>query len=287
MRPLLRAYYDVIKPERTYANVMTAAAGFLFAAQRHIGWGLFAATLLGTTLVVMSACALNNATDRGIDTEMPRTQRRPVVTGLLPVRNVVLLSVVLGLVGFAVLAAYTNWLTVLIGVVAYVDYTVLYGWSKRTTPHSTLIGTISGAAPLVAGYTAVTGRFDLTALLLMLIMVFWQMPHFYAIGIYRRDDYRAARLPVWPVAKGVRSTQRWILVYTVLYVLAGIGLAIWGTGGMVFGLVMGAMGVYWLVRLSRGFGAADVAGWARRMFGFSLLSLTVLSVVLAGSPWLP
>ena len=277
----LRAYYEALKPERTYANVMTTAAGFLFACQWHINWALLFYVLIGTTLVVMSACAANNYTDRGIDARMPRTKERATVTGQVSGRGLLIIAAVFGLVGLAILAVHVNWVTMLIGAIAYVDYVVLYAWSKRTTPHSTLIGTISGAAPLVAGYTAVTGRFDLTALLLGLIMIFWQMPHFYSIGIFRRADYAAAKLPVWPVRYGVRSTQVWILVYTSLYLLAVLALAAFGHGGAAFAVVIGVLGLYWLWRGVSGFKHQDAVKWARGMFGFSLVTLLVLSSTLA------
>jgi len=284
---MLQAYYAALKPERTYANVMTTAAGFLFACRWHIDWVLLLATIAGTTLVVMSACAANNCTDRTIDARMPRTKKRATATGDLPVRNVAAVSVVLGLAGLAVLIAYVNWLTVLIGVVAYVDYVVLYAWSKRTSVHSTLIGTISGAAPLVAGYTAVTGRLDTTALLLALIMIFWQMPHFYSIGIFRHDDYKAGGLPIWPVVKGVRSTQHWILVYTSLYLLSVLGLAVFGSAGLLFAVIMGLLGLYWLFLGIKGFGSLQPQKWARGMFGFSLITLLTLSAGIAFAPLLP
>jgi len=284
---MLQAYYAALKPERTYANVMTTAAGFLFACRWHIDWVLLLATIAGTTLVVMSACAANNCTDRTIDARMPRTKKRATATGDLPVRNVAAVSVVLGLAGLAVLLAYVNWLTVLIGVVAYVDYVVLYAWSKRTSVHSTLIGTISGAAPLVAGYTAVTGRLDTTAFLLALIMIFWQMPHFYSIGIFRHDDYKAGGLPIWPVVKGVRSTQYWILVYTSLYLLSVLGLAVFGSVGLLFAVIMGLLGLYWLFLGIKGFGSLQPQKWARGMFGFSLITLLALSAGVAFAPLLP
>ena len=282
----LKAYYAALKPERTYANVMTTLAGFLFACKWHISWALLFYTLVGTTLVVMSACAANNCTDRGIDARMPRTKKRATATGELPVRNVAILAFVLGAIGLVVLVKYVNLLTCLLGVVAYVDYLVLYAWSKRTTPHSTLIGTISGAVPLVAGYTAVTGIFDLTAALLGLVMIFWQMPHFYAIAIFRRADYAAADLPVWSVRYGVRSTQYWLLAYTVLYVLAVLALSIFGSGGPLLAIVMGLLGLYWLYLGFRGFAHANPTKWARSMFGFSLITLLALSVILPISPLL-
>jgi protoheme IX farnesyltransferase len=290
----VKAYYAALKPERTYANVMTTGAGFLFACRWHVDWLLLFYTLIGTTLIVMSACAANNYTDRGIDAKMPRTKKRATVTGHVTGGKLLAIAIVFGLVGLAILAVHVNWLTLLVGAIAYVDYVVLYAWSKRTTVHSTLIGTISGAAPLVAGYVAVTGRFDLTALLLALVMVFWQMPHFYSIGIFRRDDYAAGGLPIWPVVKGVRSTQIWMLVYTTLYVLAVLALALFGnsgvrhgSGGLVFGVVIGALGLYWLLRGMAGLRAQEPAKWARGMFGLSLITLLALSVGVAFAPLLP
>jgi len=283
----LWALYAALKPERTYANVMTTGAGFLFACGWHIDWPLLVYVLLGTTLIVMSACAANNCTDRNLDARMPRTQERPTVTGVLSVRTLAYVAVILGLAGFAILAVHVNWLTVLVGAIGYVDYVVLYAWAKRTTVHSTLIGTISGAMPIVAGYTAVTGRFGTTALLLGLVMVFWQMPHFYAIGIFRREDYAAAKLPIWPVQKGVRSTQYWILVYTALYLAAVVALGVVGNAGVVFTVALGLLGVYWLVLGLKGFRTLKPVKWAHGMFGFSLVTLLVLSAGIAAAPILP
>lgn len=281
----LRNYYAALKPERTYANVMTTAAGFLLACRWHISLGLFVATLVGTTLVVMSACGVNNSTDRGIDAQMPRTKKRATVTGDAPVWRLAMLSTALGVIGFVVLAVWVNWLVVLLGVIGYVDYVILYAWTKRTTPWSTLVGTISGAVPLAAGYVAVTGRFDMVALALSLVMVFWQMPHFYAIGIFRRKDYKAGRLPVWPVRYGVKNTQIWMIIYAALYLLAITFLALVGSlGGVAF--ILWAMGLFWVWRGVRGLSNQTPEKWARGMFGFSLITLLVLSAGIAVAPLL-
>lgn len=283
----LRAYYAALKPERTYANVMTTLAGFLFASQWHGHWTTLCYTLLGTTLIVMSACAVNNVTDRSIDAAMPRTKKRATVTGEVSARRLVIIAVIFGLFGFAILALHVNWLTTLLGVIGYVDYVLWYGWSKRTTPWSTLIGTISGAVPIVAGYTAVTNRFDRTALLLGLVMVFWQMVHFYAIAIFRVKDYAAGKLPVWSVAYGVRNTQWWILIYTLLYIFALLRLMLAGNTGWIFLVVVGGMALYWIYLGLKGFDHEAPERWARSMFGFSLITLLVLSTSIALAPLLP
>jgi protoheme IX farnesyltransferase len=284
---LLKAYYSALKPERTYANVMTTAAGFLFACAWHIHWALFLFTLLGTTLVVMSACAANNCTDRRIDAKMPRTKARPTATGEVPIRKLAIVATVLGVAGFSILLVHVNVLTALLGAIAYVDYVVLYGWSKRTTPWSTLIGTISGAVPLMAGYTAVTGRFDATVVFLGLVMIFWQMVHFYAIAIFRRKDYAAGNLPVWSVRYGVRNTQKWMLAYTVLYLIVLRGLGIEGNMGAVFFWLTIIAGLQWLYLGVRGLKNVKPEKWARGMFGFSLINLLLLSALIALSPLLP
>lgn len=282
----LTAYYSALKPERTYANVLTTGAGFLFASHWQVNWSLLGATIFGTTFVVMSACAANNYTDRDLDARMPRTKHRGLVTGEINRLRVLALAIVLGLGGFALLAVYVNWLTVLVGVVAYIDYVILYAWSKRHTVHSTLIGTVSGAAPIVAGYTAVLNRFGLTALLLALVMVFWQMVHFYAIAIFRRNDYAAGGLPVWAVVKGVHNTQLWIIFYALLFLISVAGLATVGKAGLVVGLAGGLLAIYWLWLGLRGFGHLHPEKWARGMFGFSLVVLLAFSAILALSPLL-
>lgn len=284
---LFKNYYSALKPERTYANVMTTAAGFLFASKWNINWVLLLSTIIGTTCVVMSACAVNNCTDRTLDGRMPRTKKRPTVTGEVPVKYLAILAAVLGVAGFSLLILKVNLITALLGVVGYIDYVVLYAWTKRTTPWSTLVGTISGAVPVMAGYTAITGRFDITALSLGLVMLFWQMPHFYSIGIFRLADYKAGGLPIWPVRYGVRNTQRWIVAYTLLYLLAVALLVYKGSTGLVFTTVIGCMGLYWVWRGLSGFKSQDPKLWARSMFGFSLITLLALCAGLIVSPLLP
>jgi protoheme IX farnesyltransferase len=216
---------------------------------------------------------------------MPRTKRRALVVGSLPVRQVVGLALICGAVGFGLLAAYVNWLTVLIGVVGYVDYVVLYAWTKRHTVHSTLVGTVSGSAPVVAGYVAVTGSLDLTAWLLALIMLFWQMAHFFAIGVYRVEDYRAGNLPIFSVVRGTVKTQRQTIMYTMLFLLAVATLPLGGKVGAVFLIVMLPMILFWLWRAFEP--ATNTALWGRAMFGVSLLVLLALCVMLAVATVLP
>lgn len=282
----LSSYYAVLKPERTLANVMTTAAGFLLASAWRVDVLLLSATIVGTSLIVASACAVNNATDRGIDAKMPRTQKRALVSGDVSLRNVLLLAIVFGIVGFGLLIAYVNWLTVIVGAVGYIDYVVLYAWTKRHTVHSTLVGTISGAAPIVAGYVAVTNRIDATALLLGLAMVFWQMAHFFAIAVYRTKDYRAAKLPVFAVIRGRAQTKQRIMLYIVLFAASLPLLVVVGGLSTVVLIVLLPVTIRWLWLGFSPVLTSD-AQWGRQMFGSSLAVLLLFCGLLAFGTVLP
>lgn len=284
---MLRTYYQLAKPGIIYGNALYGAAGFLLASKGHIQLLLLAATLAGMSLVVASGCVFNNYIDRGIDRHMKRTSKRALVQGRVSGPAALIYATILGALGFSVLAVGTNWLTVGVGALGFLDYVILYGISKRRSVYGTIIGTISGATPPLAGYTAVTGHLDGAAILLFLILVFWQMPHFFAIALYRREEYAKAGIPVWPLKRGERSTKIQMAVYTFLFVLACAMLTPLGYTGYTYLVVIVVFGVLWLWRSLQGFRAADTDRWARKMFGFSLLVTVVLSAMLAVGPLLP
>ena len=283
----LRRYYYLTKPGIIYGNTLTAAAGFLLAARWHIVYGRFIAMLLGTGLVIAAACVCNNYLDRAIDRKMERTRGRALVKGSIGGRAALVYAGMLFVVGALLLARYTNRLTLLIGLAAFIDYVVLYGWSKRRSVHGTLAGTISGAAPITAGYTAVTGHFGGGALLLFLLMVCWQMPHFYAIALYRYDDYKRAALPVLPVVRGARRAKVEIVLYIAAYTIVAALLTVFGYTGYSFLIVMVGLGLIWLYRGLHGFRTKNNAAWGRQMFLFSLIVVLVLSVMTAVGGLLP
>lgn len=286
-KALVMAYYELTKPGIIYGNALTAIAGFLLASKWHIDGRAFFVMLVGTSLVIASACVLNNYIDRGIDHAMARTKKRALVSGDITPKNALIYAVILGILGFGLLVTYANILVVYIGVVAFVDYVILYGFSKRHTVYSTLIGSVSGSAPIVAGYVAARGHFDLGALLLFLIMTCWQMPHFYAIGMYRLDDYAAAHLPILPVKKGMHTTKIRIIGYMVAFNIAILLLALYGYAGWTYATIMLGLGLTWLWRGVQGFKAPDDKKWARTMFFFSLIIIMALSGTLAIGSILP
>jgi len=282
-----RRYYQLTKPGIIYGNLLTATAGFLLAANWHINVGLLLSLLGGTSLVIASACVFNNYLDRGIDRKMARTNQRALVSGRISGHHALVYATILGVVGVFLLASYTNTLTLSIGLIAFFDYIVLYGWSKRHSVHGTLVGSISGSAPIVAGYTAVTNRFDTGALLLFVILTCWQMPHFYAISLYRFKDYKTAGLPVLPVAKSVRDAQIQIVLYVIAFIVAVALLTAFGYTGYIYLVVMTGLGLAWLWRGLWGFKVKDSKSWGRQMFFFSLIVIVGLSVMVAVGGWLP
>jgi len=287
-RSVIKTYYSLTKPGVLYGNALTAAAGFLLASKGNIDFWLFIALCVGSTLIIASACVLNNYLDQDIDSKMARTKKRALVQGEIKGRNAVIFSIVLGLVGVAILLAWTNLLVVLIGIGGFIVYVVLYGMlSKRLSIHGTLVGSVSGAAPILAGYCAVTGTVDVGAILVFLILFLWQMPEFYSIAVYRQKEYAAAGVPVMSVVKGIKNTKIQIFIYTVLFVIATLLLPVFGITGYPYLIVMVVLGVYWIWLGLKGLSARDSDAWARKMFRFSLIILLVFCGLISVDAWLP
>jgi protoheme IX farnesyltransferase len=289
---MLRAYYQLTKPGIIYGNLVSLLAGYFFAASLHMHFPIdaFICVVIGTGLVIGSACVFNNVMDRRIDKHMARTKKRALVTGIIPVTAALLYGAVLGASGFAILAYGTNMATVWVGLVGFFDYLVLYAISKRHSVWGTIIGSIAGATPIVAGYTAITGDFDRAAQILFAIMAVWQMPHFYSISLYRYEDYKAAGLPVWPIKKGTYSTKVQMVLFITAYIAACWALTAYGYTGYVYAAVMVGAGGAWLWRCVQGFAVKDEKGtirWARKMFGTSLLVLLVFCAAASVGSFLP
>jgi protoheme IX farnesyltransferase len=281
-----QAYYYLTKPGIIRGNLFTAAAGILLAAKGHINIGLFLATLGGIGLVIAAACVFNNYMDRKVDKKMARTKTRALVTGQISGRNALVFGTVLGFLGFSLLILKTNILTVFLGVLAIVSYVFLYGYAKRKSVHGTLVGTFPGALPPVAGYTAVSSQLDTAALILFFMLVFWQMAHFYAIAIFRRADYRAAGIPVRPSVRGVESTQIQILWFIAAFIAVSLLMTAAGYTGYSYTVVVMLVSGTWLYKGIKTL-KLDQTRWAKQMFGYSLLVLTSVSLVLCFESFLP
>jgi protoheme IX farnesyltransferase len=284
---LIKAYYYLTKPGIVYSNLLTAVGGFFLAARGNISVFLLLALVFGLGFVIASACVFNNYFDREIDAKMDRTQKRALVRKIIHTRSALIYGFILGIIGFTLLVLFTNVLAAFIAFVGFVFYVFFYTFGKRMTVHGTLIGTISGAVPPVVGYCAVTNTFDFTALLLFLILVFWQMPHFYAIAIFREADYAAASIPVLPIKKGIIQTKEQMVLYVLAFILAVCALTVFHFIGYVYLIVMFTMSIMWLILSIQGFRITNDKIWARKMFFFSLILITVFSILLMVSVILP
>jgi len=283
-----RSYLQLIKPGITLSNTISGVAGFFLAAS-FVPFSL--ATLIGSVggiaFIIASACVMNNILDRDIDKRMKRTAKRDVASGVIGIKKALIFGIALGVIGFGLLAFLTNTLTVLLGIVAYVWYVAIYGVAKRTTAWSTLIGGVAGALPPVAGYTALTGHVDAGAIILFFILFFWQMPHFYAIAMFRQSDYASANLPVWSVKYGMKSSKVQILLFTIIFAIVFALPTVFHYTGVVYVVGSLLLSAYWLYKGISLYNKVDDVKWARQMFGVSLLVMLSMSLLIAVGGYLP
>lgn len=278
---MLKAYYRLTKPGIVYGNLLTTAAGFFLASHGNATAIKFFGVMLGVGLIIAAACVFNNYLDRGIDAKMKRTKRRALVTGTISVQNAMLFGTTLTILGFLLLKLSSNFLTIALGVIAAIFYVFIYGYAKRHSVHGTLVGTVPGALPPVAGYTAVTNQLDGGALLLFLALVFWQMPHFYAIAIFRMREYAAAGIPVLPLKRGIYPTKIQIIVYMIGFMLTILAFAVFDYASYAFAFIMLLIGLRWLRLALKGLKVTNDIIWARKVFFFSLLTLLSFSILLS------
>lgn len=277
-----RDYLALTKPGIIGGNAISVLGGFFLAAQGQIDPWLLLATLAGLSLVIASGCAYNNVIDRDIDAVMERTRSRPLVQGRLSVAETLRFATLLGVAGFALLSVFTNAVTVGLAAFGFAIYVGAYSlWLKRRSEYGTLVGSFSGAMPPVVGYCAVSGQFDVGALTLLVIFCIWQMPHSYAIAIFRFKDYEAAKIPVLPVVRGIGTAKHYILGYVVAFLFASLALSVAGYAGPGYFAVALVMGVYWLYLAMQGYWTTNAERWAKRVFGFSILTITALSVMMS------
>ncbi len=275
------AWLELTKPRIVLLVLFTGVPALQLAS---LGWPeprLLWGTLAGIMLSAASAASFNHYFDRDIDALMVRTRTRPLPSGALPPVAALLLGVVLGVLALAVLLATANPLAAAIALASIVYYAWFYTvWLKRRTPLNIVIGGGAGAsAPLIA-WAAVTGRVELPAVLLASIIFLWTPPHFWALSLYRRDDYERAGLPMLPVTHGEAETRRQILLYTLVLVastmvvapLAGLGLLYTASAA-----VLGAIFVAGAVRLYRQPGTPA----AQSLFRYSILYLFVLFLMMS------
>jgi len=253
-------------------------------------WPAMLAGAIGIWLAAASAAAINHLLDQRIDAVMARTSHRPLPTGALRPRQVLVFAVVLGAASMALLAGAVNWLTAVLTFASLIGYAIVYtGYLKRATPQNIVIGGIAGAAPPLLGWSAVTGmrgEWDWPhALLLVLIIFLWTPPHFWALAIFRREDYAKAMIPMLPVTHGVTYTRWQILFYTVLLVVATmLPRVIEMSGNFYLGgaIVLGAVFLWYAWKLLD----PPDEFFAMKTFQYSIVYLMALFAFLLIDHWL-
>lgn len=282
---MLRDYYVLAKPGIIYGNLVAALAGFFYGTGFGFPPTLALAMLVGLGFVIGSACVFNNYLDRDMDAAMERTKDRALATGRIPLWAALTYGAVLGVLGVLVLSTGTTVGATSAALAGFTIYLACYTPLKRVSPHATLVGALAGAMPIVVGYAAATGSLDREALVLYLILVLWQMPHFYAISLYRLEEYRSAGVPLMPIVRDVRSTVLLMRMYAALFAVAAFMPALMGRTGVVYPVVALSVSAWWISVAWAD--ASDHHRWGRQMFRVSLLVLVIVSCDLALATVLP
>lgn len=273
-------YYKLTKPGIVRGNSIAVIAGFLLASQGNISWDKLVFVLIGSALIMSGGCVLNNFIDRDIDKKMTRTKKRALASKAISPKIALIYGGGLATLGFLCLYFFVNSLTTYVGMFGFVVYVYIYAYFKRRTEHGTLVGSISGAVPPLAGYVAVTDRIDIGAIVIFLILAFWQLPHFYAITIFRAEEYAKAKLPVLSLTRGIGVTKRYVVTYIVLFILISLLPYRYGLVGRPYMIIMIFAGIYWLYVAVFNYKILNDIRWARKVFGTSLLVLMIFTVAI-------
>lgn len=274
--PRWRQYWVLTKPRVTQLAVFCAIIGMFLATPGMVPWPILIGGSIGIWLLAGAAFAVNCLIEQAVDAKMRRTAWRPSATGEITPIQIIIFSCVLGAAGMVALWLYTNPLTMWLTFATFVGYAVIYTWLlKPATPQNIVIGGLSGAMPPALGWVAVTNQLSAEAWLLVLIIFVWTPPHFWALALYRREDYVQAGLPMLPVTHGEKFTLLNILLYTLILLAASILPYIYGMSGifyLVSAIVLSSIFVYYAICLYRSY--SDQL--ARKTFKYSISYLALL-----------
>ena len=273
-------YLELCKPRVVVLIVFTAVVGMFLAVPGWPPWNALLAGTLGIGLAASSAAAINHLLDHRIDARMNRTKRRPLASGKLTEGKVMIFALILGLLAMATLIIWVNNLTAMLTFLSLIGYAVVYtAWLKRATPQNIVIGGAAGAAPPVLGWAAVPGSLDPQALLLFLIIFVWTPPHFWALAIYRKEEYALVDIPMLPVTHGTSFTRLQILLYTILLVIVTTLPYLTHMSGLVYlaGVSVLNLGFMWYAL--RMMSSKDIL-LPMHTFAFSITYLLVLFIFL-------
>ena len=220
---LLRSYYELCKPNVVYMMLICAFVGMLLAEESVSSFGYLFVSLTGIAFCAASAAAVNQVIDRNTDASMTRTDQRPLPQGELSPTHASLFALIIGILGALILYLYVNTLTMILTLSSLVGYAFIYTiYLKRATPQNIVIGGLAGAAPPLLGWSSISNSIDPYALLLVLIIFVWTPPHFWALAIYRKDEYAKESIPMLPVTHGVAFTKLQIVLYTIILFIVSV-----------------------------------------------------------------
>ena len=247
---------DLCKLKVVSLILLTAVVGMFLAvpAPYFPDWLLVLNASLGIGMAAASAAVFNHVVDEKIDTQMSRTDQRPLPQGKVSRFQALTWGVLLGVLGLGILQLFVNTLTMILTFISLIGYAVIYTlYLKRATPQNIVIGGAAGAAPPVLGWTAITGGQNIEfALLLFLIVFIWTPPHFWALAIHRVKEYKKVNIPMLPVTHGIAYTKRQILLYTILLVVVTVLPYLTGMSGLIYlvsALVLGAIFLWYAIKI--------------------------------------
>ena len=276
----MRQFYALTKPRVTLLAVFCAVIGMFLATPGMVPWRVLFAGTAGIALLAGAAFAINCLIEQEIDAKMARTRARPLPRGELTSWQTVVFAGVIGGIGMFLLYAYVNALTMWLTFGTFVGYAIIYTVVlKPATPQNIVIGGLSGAMPPLLGWTAVTGEVAPEALLLVLIIYAWTPPHFWALALYRTEDFTRAGLPMLPVTHGQKFTRLHVLLYTLILIASTLLPFVYGMSGWIYlaaALLLGGIFLYYAVRIYTAYSDR----LAQQTFRFSVVYLAALFTAL-------
>jgi protoheme IX farnesyltransferase len=277
---LLNSYYQLCKPNVVYMMLICAFVGMLLAEESVGSFGYLFVALTGIALCSASAAAINQVIDRNTDASMTRTDQRPLPKGELSATHASVFAFVIGVIGALILYFYVNTLTMILTIASLIGYAFIYTiYLKRATPQNIVIGGLAGAAPPLLGWSSITNTIDPYALLLVLIIFVWTPPHFWALAIYRKDEYAKESIPMLPVTHGIVFTKLQIVLYTIILFIVSLLPYVVLMSGLIYlysALILSSMFLYSSVKLYYSSDDED----AMKTFQFSIYYIFLIFLAL-------
>ena len=275
-----RGYLELTKPGVQALLFVSCISGMLIASDFQPSLGVFIFGLLGVSFLAASSAVINHIFDQNIDAKMERTASRPIVVGEINNKQATIFSIILYVSGSWMLLSFTNPLTWVLTTLTFIFYGFIYTrYLKFMTSQNIVIGGLAGAMPPLLGWTAVSNTVEPNALLLVLIVMVWTPPHFWALAVHRVEDYAEASVPMLPVQKGVDFTKQHILLYTVLLFVCTMlpfSVGMFNELYLISAVILGSIFLYYSIRLLRD----KTNSYAMPTFAYSLIYLALLFVVM-------